>query len=417
MYTMKTAIGGIALILGLIVAPLSLRAQAASNVVISEIQPGSQKSASEEYIKISNNSPTSVDVSNWRIEYFSANPKSFNSASKTIKLQGTIQGYSDYVLATNGYKTDVTNTSFVATLAAVGGHIRITSGEVTNPVIYDLVGWGSAVKPESKPVAAPSAGEILERATDSNGRYVDTDNNEADFSEQSVAPEPASLIDIESIVISELMPNPANPVSDAVGEFIELYNPNDFEVKLEGYKLLTGIAHNHTFIFKDQNLQAGEYKAFYVADTKASLANSTGMVQLTSPNGDIIDETPAYANAQSGQAWIWDGTAWLWSSQPTPNARNVAAYTEETKPDKTRKPKVAKKTVVKKPKTSSGKVKGATTTTSVKSEQSPESKASPLHPTVLAGVGGLAVLYGIYEYRLEITNAIRKLRGNRGNRT
>ena len=414
---MKTAIGGIAFILGLMLAPLSLHVQATSNVVISEVQPGSQKSASEEYIKISNNSPTSVDVSNWRIEYFSANPKSFTSASKTIKLQGTIQGYGDYVLATKGYKIDVANMNFVATLAAAGGHIRIASGEVVNPVIYDLVGWGSAVKPESKPVAAPLPGEILERATDSNGRYLDSDNNEADFSEQPLFNEPVSSIENEKIVISELMPNPASPVSDAVGEFIELYNPNNYEVKLEGYKLVTGIDHNHSYVFKDQNLQAGEYKAFYVADTKASLANSSGMVQLQSPDGNIVDETLAYANALSGQAWIWDGTAWLWSSQPTPNARNVVAYSEETKKDKTSKPKVAKKTVVKKAKTSSGKVKGTTTATGVTSEQQPESKASPLHPSVLAGVGGLAVLYGAYEYRLEITNAFRKLRGNRGNRT
>ena len=417
MYTMKTAIGGIAFILGLVLAPLSLRVQATSNVVISEVQPGSQKSASEEYIKISNNSSTLVDISNWRIEYFSANPKSFTSASKTIKLQGIIQGYGDYVLATNGYKTDVANTNFVATIAAAGGHIRIASGEVVNPVIYDLVGWGSAVKPESKPVAAPLPGEILERATDSNGRYLDSDNNEADFSEQPLFNEPVSSIENEKIVISELMPNPASPVSDAVGEFIELYNPNNYEVKLEGYKILTGIAHNHSYVFKDQNLQAGEYKAFYVADTKASLANSSGMVQLQSPNGSIVDETLAYANALSGQAWIWDGTTWLWSSQPTPNARNVVAYSEETKPDKTSKPKGAKKTVVRKAKTSSGKVKGVTTATGVKSEQQPESKASPLHPTVLAGVGGLAVLYGVYEYRFEIANAFRKLRGYRGNRT
>jgi hypothetical protein len=417
MFTMKTAIGGIAFILGLALAPLPLRVHASSNVVISEIQPGSEKSASEEFIKISNNSSASIDVSSWRIEYFSAIPKSFSSASKTIKLNGTIQGYGDYILASNGYKTDVAQTSFIATLAAVGGHLRIVSGEVTNPVVYDLVGWGTAIKPETKPVAAPLAGEVLERSLDSNGRYIDSDNNEADFSGQVLLNESASSFDSNKIVISELMPNPASPVTDAVGEFIELYNPNNFEVKLKGYKLLTGINHNHSFIFDDQSLRADEYRAYFVTETKASLANSSGMVQLQSPDGNIVDETLVYQNAISGQAWIWDDTTWVWSTQPTPNARNITTDSSETKPEQTSKPKTAKKAAIKKAKTSNGKVKGAKTAAGAQSEHQPELRASPLHSSVLAGVGGLAVLYGIYEYRTEITNAFRKLRGNRGNRT
>lgn len=416
---MKKAIGGIAVIIGLIIAPFSLRVRAATNIVISEIQTSSLQSASEEYIQITNQSTAAVDITGWRLEYFSANPKSFSTPSRTIKLSGEVPGGSDYVVSSTGYKTNEANNFFSATLASAGGHLRLVSGDITAPSILDMVGWGSAVKPESTAVSAPQSGEILVRNTDANGRYVDTDNNASDFEDNQ--PTVRGFLGSYSteIIISELLPNPASPVSDAVGEYIELHNPSISSVSLRDFTLLSGSTLSHSYVFKDQQLGPGEYKSFFVTETRAALSNTSGKVQLQGPDGVVVDESSSYVSAPEGEAWAWDGMTWQWTSSPTPNAPNSVIVPAEAIPAKALKKsttKTTKKAAVKKPK-AKGNVKAASTNNPAKSAGSSESTPAPMHASVLAGVGGLAVLYGVYEYRQDIATAFRKLRGNRGNRS
>lgn len=415
---MKQAIGVVALIFGLIVVPFSSLAHASSNFVISEIQTASTTSASEEYIQISNTSAIGVDVTGWRIEYFSANPKSFANPSRTIVLNGMVAGDSDYLVASIHYKTDIAKTFFTSTLSSTGGHIRLVRGDIGTPIILDTVGWGTAIKPEGTAAIAPKKGEVLKRFIDSSGNYVDTDNNEFDFGGSNQSTSNVFENDQkETVLITELLPNPASPVSDSVGEFIELYNPNDQPFILKGYKLLTGTTLNHSFTFKDQILPADSYKAYFVSETHTSLSNNGGKVQLQGSDGRILSESAVYPNAPDAQAWAWNGSDWQWSSQPTPNAPNIINSSIEKTSSTTTKPKPVKKTAAKKVRSTTGKVKGATTNEPAKNSTQSTPTPAPLHAAVLAGVGGLALLYGIYEYRDDITNAIRKFRGNRGHRS
>lgn len=410
---MKNAIGGIAVIIGLIIAPLSLRATATSNFVISEIMPASKDSASQEYIQISNLSLTVIDITGWRLEYFSASSKNLDAPSRTIKLAGNVAGVGDYILATTGYMTNEANASFSPTLSSTGGHLRLVS---SSSHVLDTVGWGNAGIPEGIAAEAPLKGEILERNKNQNGTYIDTDNNSSDFASDSLSLVSLNNISKDAIIISELLPNPSSPISDVTGEFIELFNTTDQTISLQGYKLLTGTNLSHSYVFKDQQINPSEYKAFYSNDTHATLSNSGGKVQLQSSDGTIINETLAYPSSPDGQSWAWDGTTWIWTATPTPNAQNAISFPPVVSESKVSKAKSAKKTAVKKTKTS-GKVKGASTTAPKKSTGDAQTSPAPMHTPVLAGVGGLAVLYGVYEYRQDIANAFRKFRGNRGNRT
>lgn len=413
---MKNAIGGIALIIGLVVAPFSSRVQAASIFVISEIQTASTASASDEYIQISNTSAYEVDISGWRLEYFSANPKSFSAPSRTIKLSGKVTAGADFIAASNGYMADSANIFYAATLASSGGHIRLASGDITMPVVYDLVGWGSAVKPETSAATAPKSGEILTRVSNTNGHYVDTDNNQSDFTQDSSLLHRVPNVYSTEVIITELLPNPASPVADSVGEYVELHNSSVQPISLRGYKILTGNSLTYSYVFKDQQLAPGEYKSFYATETHAALSNSGGKVQLQAPDGAVVDETDSYTAAPEGQAWALDGISWQWTSIPTPNAQNMVVTPTESSPSKViKKPstKLAKKPSTKK---ATAKVKAASTVTPKKAVPTGPTP-TPMHATVLAGVGGLAVLYGVYEYRQDIATAIRKLRGNRGNRS
>ncbi len=410
---MKNAIGGIAVIFGLIIAPLSLRATATSNFVISEIMPASIDSASQEYIQISSLSSYPIDITGWRLEYFSATSKDLDTPSRTIKLSGSVAGVGDYILATTGYMTNEANASFSPTLSSTGGHLRLVNNSLQ---ILDTVGWGNASLPEGTAAEAPLKSEILERNKNQKGTYIDTDNNASDFANDTLSLESLNNVSKDSIIISELLPNPASPISDATGEFIELFNTTDQTISLQGYKLLTGSNLNHSYVFKAQQINPSEYKALYSNDTHATLANSGGKVQLQSPDGTVINETLAYPSSPDGQSWAWDGATWIWTATPTPNAQNAIFSPLVVSEGKVTKTKSAKKAAVKKTKTS-GKVKGASTTTPKKSMGDADTSPAPMHTPVLASVGSLAVLYGVYEYRQDIANAFRKFRGNRGNRT
>ncbi|MDQ5886303.1 MAG: hypothetical protein QG628_700, partial [Patescibacteria group bacterium] len=250
-----------------------------------------------------------------------------------------------------------------------------------------------------------------------DGVFIDTDNNAVDFSgDQDVSVRSTSTIKTNEVTISELLPNPASPIPDATGEFIELHNATELDIALRGFKLLTGSTLSHSYVFKDQVIAAHQYMAFYVTDTGTTLSNSGGKAQLQDPVGNIMSETSSYTKADDGQAWAFDGANWQWTATPTPNAENSVLVATSALASKVSKAKSTKKVTAKKAK-ATGKVKGATTANAAKSADTSDAFSSPMHTPVLAGVGGLAVLYGVYEYRQDIANAYRKFRGNRGART
>lgn len=425
-----------------------------SPIVFVQLQTGSTTSASQEFIELANVSDAAVDVSNWRVEYFSAGSVDFSHPTRTVLLHGELPAAAHYLLASTGYLSDIANDTFTATLAKAGGHVRLvqsSGGDNPTDTVQDLLGWGTALHPAGAAAAAPDDGQSLLRKTDpDSGTYVNTANNSNDFGvgapnptgyiplapidtptdpnpppatdpspditvpEQPAVTEPQSLA---SPQITELLPNPAPPATDSQDEYVELYNPNTSSLNLNGYKLQTGSNFTYSFSFGDEDIAAGAYRAFYVTQTKLTLANTASRARLLSPTGSVVSDTTAYENAGDGEAWMWDGATWQWTTTPTPSAANVLTQSAAITKTATPKTTTTKKAATAKPKPqpakktskagvaggSSGTVEGATD----------EAAVPPLHPAILAGVGGLAILYAGYEYRHDLANALHKLKRHR----
>lgn len=425
------------------------------DIMIVEIQTGTTNSASEEFVELYNASDQNVDISHYKVEYYSAT-SDFTTPSRSIPLHGTLYAGKHYLLASTGYLANKVNDSFSAGFSKMGGHIRLISpdpSDSTKKLVHDLVGWGTALHPED--VAAPALpdGSSLLRKTDTNGHFIDTDNNSDDF---AINPTPTPIADnvppesggqpsnpdpnsggtttppendpiqppaaqLLPLQITELLPNPAPPASDSLDEYVELYNPNDEPLDLNGYKLQTGKLFSYSHTFSDGTIPARTYQAHMVTETRVLLANSGGKARLIDQSGTIVSETDPYDNAANGQAWALVAGAWDWTTTPTPNEANIltAPLAKQAALSSTSNTKTPKKTAVKAAntkKSASGSKKSSKSSASAGSPTANTSdpaginEPAALHPAVLAGVSALAVGYAAYEYRHDMANRLYQFR-------
>jgi hypothetical protein len=211
---------------------------------------------------------------------------------------------------------------------------------------------------------------------------------------------PAADIGLAAPQISEVLPNPAPPQSDAEDEFIELYNSNGKDFDLSGFVLQSGTTSLHKYTFPDGTIIGPkQFKAFYAGDTNLSLSNTSGQVSLLDPTENVLSQTDQYGMAKDGYAWVSADGLWQWTTIPTPDSIN----------------KISAPAVKSSAKASATAKKGSSHSTPAAASSSASGPSggtpvSSLHPAVLAGIGSLAVVYGLYEYRNDLANQLYRLR-------
>jgi hypothetical protein len=233
--------------------------------------------------------------------------------------------------------------------------------------------------------------------------------------------------------VSELLPNPASPQTDAQDEFVEIYNPNDAPFELTGFTLTAGLNNAHSYAFvPGTSIGPRDFITLYSRDTKLALANTGGQVHLLDPFKTSVSQSDPYSAAPAGLAWVLADNVWQWTTTPTPQAANQLAAPPASAAKKASEAAAVKKTAIAgkakaepKPKaTGSVKAMAAKAVKKTAAEPvkvaaaavQPQPKDNPMHPGVLAVAGVLALLYGLYEYRHDAANKIRQLRDNRSAR-
>ncbi len=409
-------------LLAIAVVPVRVFASA-SDVVISEISMGSEESASSEFVELYNNSNASIDMSDWGVYYKSATGKTWTKRA-SIASASILAPHSFHLISTEaGASTHLTSG-----MAQSGGVIQIRNS--TSGVI-DQVGWGSADTSNGIASVVAQAGESLYRQYDQNAlNMVDTGDNFSDFyiaanSTPGGIPvveteEPQPSANYPKISISELYPNPTAGQSESSDEFIELYNPNSFDVDLSGWLLKD--ASDNTYIIKAKTILASGYISIMSDESHLSLNNSGDAIRLISPSSQLIDETADYGESIEGLSWALVDDTWNWTVAPTPNTTNSAVYVINvakaagTSTASTKKAAVKKVSTTKPKAATAKKIAGAKVAsanngkTGVDNASSPQSALANLWPWLLITLGIGTIGYGIYEYRPEITTAYYKLK-------
>ncbi|CAN5669775.1 hypothetical protein BH23PAT2_BH23PAT2_06100 [soil metagenome] len=362
-----------------------------SLVLISELQTGSSDGATSEFIELYNSSDYPVDIANWDVQYKSATGSSWTSKISSDQADSArfiIEPRGYFLLATEtflGENVDISaNAQMNSGLAAGGGHVRLVfKSDLTalNETIIDLVEWGNADTAEGDmPAPAPDKDQSLKRIVDEDGWLVDTDNSSADFlisdnpspqatfpvgsdSDESTGNEQdaddnesnpeiedgpgedqtpqADQEDEESddsmhvvapcsgVFISEILPNPTGV--DTNNEFIELYNPTNKTIELNGCKIELKDGPDKDFTaFDEIALEPNEYRAFYDSDTNIRLPNGSGGTVFLLFEDEELHEVTYPGDMSDDVSWSWLGNDdWSSTYTLTPDQKNVL---QETKP-------------------------------------------------------------------------------------
>jgi len=147
-------------------------------------------------------------------------------------------------------------------------------------------------------------------------------------------------VDFPKIVINEFLPSPAG--SDATEEWIEIFNPNDFEVNLSGWKIQDTIGKTKIYTFpKETKISAKGFLVLKRPVSKITLNNEGDGLKLTDSDGKTIDEI-SYQKAEKGKSYNktplesskedltgQTDSGWIWSNNLTPGSENIVPVQKE----------------------------------------------------------------------------------------
>lgn len=123
--------------------------------------------------------------------------------------------------------------------------------------------------------------------------------------------------------LSEIVPNVSG--SDTGHEYIELYNPYDEPIVLNGYTLQIGKSFENSYALPSLAdrvvIAPHSYITYSDSELGTSLLNTYSGVRLVAPAGNTVSET-AYSDPGDDEAWAYIDGQWQYTNQSTPAAPN-----------------------------------------------------------------------------------------------
>ncbi len=317
------------------------------DVVINEIAwMGTSASANDEWLELYNNTSSPITLDGWLIKA--------NDGTPALKLTGTIPSNGFYLLE----RTDDTTVPHIAANQIYTGAMG-NSGEdlklfdssnnlidevnctgkwfagdnatkQTMETLRQAQGenrvWQTSKNPGGSPKSQNSQGEIASPSSADSARNDETINSllrGGQQADEAISITQNSLPNITyptGVVINEILPSPEG--TDDQGEWIELYNQNNFEVDLSGWKIEDMEGAKTTYAFdKNTKIAPNGFLVLKRPETKITLNNSEDGLNLFWPNDKIVDSL-SYIKASVNQSYNRVASDWQWSANLTPGSAN-----------------------------------------------------------------------------------------------
>lgn len=333
-----------------------LAADPALLIVEVQIAGGSNKSDND-FIKIYNPGDNDLDISGYKLRKRTStgsesSVRVFQNGSKILA-----KGYFLWANSKDDFHLTVGADVWSTAYLAKNNSIALLDQE---NVTLDALAWGESQNPfvEGIPfLENPGANQQLKRKV-LNGVYQNTNNNGQDFylyppsepsqpqtetipkeetrpeSQLQSSTEPESIIYPSGIIINEILPNTPLGITDEEGEYIEIFNQNNFEVDLSDWKIEDTAGRTTTYTFpKGTKIGSLGFLLFPRPTTKITLNNDGDGLNLIRPDGKIANVTN-YEKAPRGQSYNKTSSGWTWSTILSPGSENIIPVqeTEKTEP-------------------------------------------------------------------------------------
>ena len=340
----------------------------AAPIVLSHVLPGMPGAATQEFIALFNQTEQSIDVTGWCITQ-KTNKIIACLGSDTLAPIMMVPAYGFVTLASSQFASMHPDMQFGAVFEPLSQSSGSIVGSSDHLRLLDAT--GSIVDAHDWTASPPSGAsyvrteQLIEYDTGMVQPYfLDTDSSSDwisrildtypfDTSERHEGPRDAcSNVDgiqeflpvdmyydefgncvpmsgaLPTVVISELLPNPAG--ADEDGEWIELWNYGAEPVSLEGLVVRYNIRTvKELTLSQPIMLDPNSYYVVQSPDYTLSLTNTASSASLYSSDSSLLSETAPYENAPDGTSWAWFETGWEFTNRPTPGVANKANALEE----------------------------------------------------------------------------------------
>ncbi len=318
-------------------------AQAANplDIVINEIAwMGTTVSTNDEWIELYNNTGNPINLDGWRLISQDGTPK--------INLSGTIPAKGFYLLERTDDAT-VPNIPadqiYTGALGNTGENLKLYDS--SNNVIDGAdcsSGWFAGLrKPEYKtmerinPLISGSDSSNWQTSKDRGGtpkaqnstgtvaKIEPTPTEEATktSTEKKPAKAPLPLTYPERVIFNEILPFPKG--ADALEEWIEIFNQNNFEVDLSKWQIADTAGRTSIYTFPaGTKISAQGFLVLPRPESKITLNNDEDGLLLIQPNENVLDSVN-YQKAPRGQSYNKTENGWVWSSVLTPGSVNITS--------------------------------------------------------------------------------------------
>lgn len=342
-------------------------------VIVTQIQTtGGSGRADEDLIEVYNNSAHDIDITGWTVVYQSATGSAKRimtlvPSEATLGWRLILPARVGYLFGTNELVARFETSSFAVDQLFSSG---MTNG-AGSVVIADNLGvyqsgvaWGDTAPDgwiEGAPAVMSSSGGMIERKVREDGYYQQTRNNEADFKDTGssalsdnyqigqaveVFDSCLNMTDIQATIpdgyyrneqtgaCSDTPPPVLNSceglIVTEVGagldeQFIELYNPTDMSLTLNGCTLMTNRT-NATFVLTSGKLASRAYAVVSIDETDLTLSKTTnGTVYLLSEDMNTEVDVIDYMAPDEETSWALIDGEWLQTYTVTAGAANSYA--------------------------------------------------------------------------------------------
>ncbi|MBZ9571864.1 lamin tail domain-containing protein [Patescibacteria group bacterium] len=339
----------IAFVAFLFLFTLFCRADTALSVIINEIAwMGTQVSYADEWIELYNNTNAPLNLDGWVLKA--------KDGTLEINLTGTIRANGFFLL-------ERTNDDTLPNVLADQIYTGALRNKGENLEIYDNLGnlidsvncsssWfagDNQTKQTMERKKPELSGSDLEnwQTSQNPGGTPKTQNSvvvvpppEELITESQEEPKEKSkpILYPSDIFINEILPSPEGP--DDKEEWIEIFNENNFEVDLSGWKIKDTSGKVKTYTLPEGTKIGGrEFLVLKRPITKITLNNDGGGLNLIQPDGKIIGEI-SYERASYDQSYNRTESGWIWNSTLTPGSPSISPTPisepgEEIKEEKT----------------------------------------------------------------------------------